>query len=441
MKRILLIACAAAALCGDLRAQAQRPQESLSAWLYYQELAIQRDHTGLSDFLLDRNALQGTRHNHADLRLYDSAGKEIPYVLRVRRAVETTEAFTAREFNRGSEGGYAQVSYDLGAQTQPHNQVEIDTDGNNFRRLADVQGSADGVQWSNLATGAILFRFTAGGKMVEQQSIAYPVSRYRYLRIRVERDAQVDRSTPELKVVQIRRTVNIKGETASFPGSIESLDADRVNGRPATIWRVDFGARIPIERLILALGPEPVLRPFQLDAIDDPTSPTLLASGELTRRQDAPDVPLTVEFSEHYARRVKLTVTDDRNQAVSIGGFTAESPARQVLFAQDASIAGPIRVYYGNAKALAPHYDLAARLPAEPSPAPLRLSLGPRRDNPTYSPEPRPLSERVPWLVYLVLGSAAVALAAILLSLVRAGRLRSLPTAPQPHLPDSSPTH
>jgi hypothetical protein len=116
---------------------------------------------------------------------------------------------------------------------------------------------------------------------------------------------------------------------------------------------------------------------------------------------------------------LKLTVTDDRNPPLAIGAFTAQSAARQVIFEAASAGTGPIRVYYGNAKAAAPHYDLAARLGKDLSVTPVRLMLGEQRDNPTYSPEPRPFSERFPWLVYVVLCSAAAVLAGILLSLVR----------------------
>ncbi|MEI9971537.1 MAG: hypothetical protein WDO73_05430 [Ignavibacteriota bacterium] len=40
--------------------------------------------------------------------------------------------------------------------------------------------------------------------------------------------------------------------------------------------------------------------------------------------------------------------------------------------------------------------------------------------NPAYRPEPKPLSERSPWLVYLVLIAACAALAGMLLNLAKA---------------------
>ena len=423
MKRIFLWATASGALSVAsvaLWAQAPRTPEPLSAWRYFKEVQIPGAPTAMLDFVLDRDTLDAARADQADVRLYNAAGREIPYVLRVRREIETQEPFTAREFNRSTSDGVTQVSCDLGEAPQEHNEVEIQTTGNNFRRLADVEGSSDGELWSTLVSGAILFRFSASGRTAEQQAAAYPVSRYRYLRIRVNRDPQVDRSAPELTGVQIRHSVHRKGEMVSFPGTLHPREPDRDSGRPASVWRVDLGGRIPFERVEISTSDESFSRPFRLDAVDDPASPSVIASGELLRREGS-SADLTFGFSERSAERLKLTVTDDRNESLSIQAVTAQSAARQVIFEAASASPGPIRVYYGNPKAVAPHYDLSARLPVDLDPAPFRLTLQDARENPIYTPEPRPFSERSPWLIYLVLGAAAVVLAAILLSLVRRG--------------------
>ncbi len=397
----------------------QNAPEPLSSWLYFKEIQPARDYRGVVSVVLDRDVLDKAKTDESDVRLYDSSNREVPYALRIRHQLEQSEAFPVREFNRGAAGGNAEISLDLGEQTQQHNEVEIDSAGDNFRRLVDVEGSPDGVQWSRLASQAILFRFTSAGRTVEQQSVPYPVSRYRYLRIRVSRDSQADKDVPEIKSVRVRRAVETLGEDVSFQATMEARDADRVNGRPASIWRIDFGGRIPIHRVDINLYDTAFSRPYQLDVIDDPASPVLLASGELNRRADETVLPLKIEFAEHWARRVKLTVTDDRNTPLSVNGITAQSAAREIIFEAKPG-ASPLRLYYGSAKALAPHYDIAAQLPADLSPTPVRIVPGPQRDNPIYVPEPKPFSERVPWLVYIVLAAASVALAAILVNLARA---------------------
>ncbi|HEY6392499.1 MAG TPA: DUF3999 family protein [Bryobacteraceae bacterium] len=425
MKQIFPAGCLAVTLWAALWAQAPGRPEALSAWPYFKEIQPRPNSSGLLDFVLDRETLDKARTDHADLRLYNNAGREIPYVLRIRSEVEVHSAFTAREFNRGVEGAAAQVSCDLGEQPQEHNEVEIETAGNNFRRLADVQGSLDGARWFTLASDAILFRFAADGRSVEQQAVAYPVSRYRYLRVRVNRDPQVDRLPPQIKSLRVRRSMHMKGEMVQFEAYFGGREADRVNARPASLWRMDLGGRVPVQRLNIVTGSGAFSRPFQLEEIDDPSAPTVIASGDLTRRDGEVAAQLTVDFTEHLARRLKLTVTDDRNGPLTIAGISVESPARQVIFEAASAGAGPIRLYYGNLKALAPHYDLGARIPADLTVPPDALTLQGQRDNPVYRPEPKPLSERSPWLVYVVLAAASLALAAILVNLARVSARRA----------------
>jgi Protein of unknown function (DUF3999) len=425
MKKSFLTVCVALTLQVTLRAQAPVTPEPLSAWPYFKEIQPHANFSGLASFTLDQETLDKARTDHADLRIYDNKGREIPYVLRIRREVELHNAFTAREFDRGIEGNAAQISCDLGDQPQEHNEVEIETAGNNFRRLADIQGSPDGVRWFTLASDAILFRFAADGRSVEQQAAAYPVSRYRYLRVRVGRDPQVDRVPPDVKSVRVRRSMHMMGEMVRFEGYIGGREADRVNARPASIWRVDLGGRLPVQRLIIVTGLGAFSRPFQVEAIDDPATPEVLASGELTRRDDLESTQLTVDFTEHFARRLKLTVTDDRNAPLTLSGISAQSAAREVILDSASAGSAPVRLYYGNPKALAPHYDLGTRIPADLKTPPIQLSLGAQRDNPIYRPEPKPLSERSPWLVYVVLAAASLALAAILVNLARVSAKRA----------------
>ena len=414
MKAILRAASVAAALWASLWAQAPVTPEPLSAWPYFKEL---HPRPGLADFVLDRDVLDKARTDAADLRLYDSTGREIPYLLQIRRELDNHSLVTGREFNRAAEGGASLVSCDLGGQPQEHNEVVIATAGNDFRRLADVQGSADGLQWVTLASQAILFRFSADGRSAEQNSVSYPVSRYRYVRVRVERDPQVDRAVPEITSLGVRRSIHAKGETVSFVATLEPREADPVQGRPASVWPIDLGSRIPLQSLVLNVGDPTFSRPFQLEIIDDPAAPTPLASGELNRREESAAAPLQIDFGEKFAWRLKLTVTDDRNPPLALSSVTVLSTMRLVVFQ---SPVGAVRLYYGNPKGIAPHYDMAARIAADANGAPNRTMLGPERPNPIYHPEAKPLSERAPWLVYVVLIGACAVLAAILVNLAKA---------------------
>src|SRR5579884_1402053 len=207
MKRTFRLVSIAVILLWTLCAQATRPSESLNSWPYVKQIRPVPVTSGLFEVVLDSDVLNEARTDEADLRLYDNSGREIPYALRVRREVDVHDDPPSREFNQVVKNGTAQVSIDLGEQPPEHNQVLVQTAGGNFRRFAEVEGSSDGSRWSTLVSKAVLFRFSLDSRTVAQTSITYPVSRYRFLRISVDRDPQTDEAAPEFTSVRVRRVV------------------------------------------------------------------------------------------------------------------------------------------------------------------------------------------------------------------------------------------
>ncbi len=79
----------------------------------------------------------------------------------------------------------------------------------------------------------------------------------------------------------------------------------------------------------------------------------------------------------------------------------------------------PLRLFFGAPTVSAPHYDFEKELAARRLIEPSRAGLSPVLGNREYKPEPLPLTERVPWLIYFVLAASSLALAAILMNLAR----------------------
>jgi hypothetical protein len=121
-------------------------------------------------------------------------------------------------------------------------------------------------------------------------------------------------------------------------------------------------------------------------------------------------------------------ITDYSNQTLSISSIKAAAPARQLVFELKETPAQPLRLFFGNAKATAPHYDFEKELPAKLASAPARSDAGAITNNPDFKPEPLPFTERIPWLIYVVLTASSIALALILISLART----TLRTEPRP---------
>jgi hypothetical protein len=182
---------------------------------------------------------------------------------------------------------------------------------------------------------------------------------------------------------------------------------------------VDLGARVPCDRLLLTVQDESFSRPVEVEVVDDPNNIRLVASGELTRRRGE-QKPVTINFDDElYARKLRLIVTDYSNQPLHVVTVEAGAPLRQVFFELKEPSAQPLRLFFGNLKATEPHYDFEDELQSRLTAPPLYTAAGPLTPNPDYRPDPLPFTERVPWLIYIVLTASSVALGLILFSLAR----------------------
>lgn len=383
------------------------------------------------DFILTPAVFSDARTDLGDLRLVDATGQDVHYALRVRTPEYRDEKIAAAQFNEvlGANGS-REWSYDLGANPPEHNQLEVETTGDEFRRRAVVEGSDDGQNWLKLTERQLLhFHSTdARQKDLHERHLRYSPSRYRYLRLKVDRDPLVDKDPVEVTAVHVHRRIEVAGETTTQTARIDRREPTRAWNAPASSWILHLpGIQQPFTKLRVEFGDTDFARNYQIEVAGPATSSDpfrVLASGEWQRRPGDLRTEFEAEVPASTAARVRLTIVDHSNAPLELRAASIEAPARQIVFARHAELAGPLRLYYGNPKAEAPHYDLERNLPADLRPVPLRLSLGPQAVNPVYEPEPLPLSERLPWLIYVVLAAASVAVAVILFDIGRSSIAR-----------------
>ena len=90
-------------------------QTSAASWPYFAELTTPGSMPGAYDLLVPAQVLDKARGDLADLRLFDSMGREIPYALRIRKDIDRQREIPVRLFNQASLGPAAsEVSMDLG---------------------------------------------------------------------------------------------------------------------------------------------------------------------------------------------------------------------------------------------------------------------------------------------------------------------------------------
>jgi hypothetical protein len=396
-------------------------QTTTSSWAYFVETTGAANTPGIYDFTIPLEVMDKAREDLADLRIFDANGKEVPYAIRIRHDVDDRQEVGGTIFNQAIVGSTArEASVDLGENPGDHNEVQIETSGANFRRRVAVEGSDSGTEWKVLQPGVFIFAFESQNKTVNSDRVNYSTSRYRFLRVRVFADELNDRTAPVITNVNVVKVVRAKGELTMWDLNVPAYQLLRNQGAPSSAWTIELGGRLPCDRLILDIDAPSFSRPFEIEAGDDPQSTRLVASGELTRRVGEERAPVVVPFNEEeHVRKLRLLITDHSNQTLPIMAIRAAAPARQLVFELKEAPAQPLRLFFGNLNATAPHYDFEKELPAKLATTPTRIAVGQAVGNPAYEPEPLPLTERIPWLIYIVLGISSLALALVLLSLAR----------------------
>ncbi len=375
------------------------------------------------DFVVLPGVFDKARFDLADLRLYSDANREVPYALRVRRPEDRRDTVRAEVFNRaGGPEGSTELSLDLGSGNLEHNEVEVSMRGVDFRRRAVLEASDDADQWRELAEENLV-RFQAEKGLFQDVRLTYPPSRFRYLRLRVYPDPLSDKEPAPIQDVLVYRTVKVPGEMLALPGVLGPREPTRANGAPASAWIIALGGEnVPLEQIAAEIADEDFVRDYYLEAGGPEGSRERfrrIHAGTWRRRAGEEKQPLEAEFSEVRASRLRLVVIDHGNPPLDIRSATFSAPARQVVFAKPSDPGTEYRLYYGNRDAGAPLYDFARNLPELLVPPPARARLGDPQPNPVYTPEPLPLTERWPWLIYAVLGSVSLVLGAIVVSVAR----------------------
>jgi hypothetical protein len=420
MKRplaILLLALAASAFA----TVAALSDSALSAWPFVAEVALTPAKSGLYEFGVPLQVMDKARDDLADLRLSDAAGREIPYAVRVRREVDDAQPIAGRIFNQAAVGNTSEASVDLGESPGEHNEVEIETAGTNFRRTATVEGSDTGADWKVLKTGEVIFSFTSINHTAQSGRVSYPTSRYRFLRARVGPDERVDKEPPAITSVRVWLAQREKGAAVTWQVAVPSYQLQRHDGAPASSWTIDLGGKVPVDHLLLMTDDQSFSRPFHVEAVDDPQNPRVVASGELAKSVGDRNQVTTIVFdNEEHARKLRLITDDYNNPPLSISSIQASAPLRELYFELKEPAQQPLKLYFGNANAEAPHYDFEKELSAKLKVPGTSAAIGSFVANPNYSPPPLPFTERLPWLIYLVLTISSVALALVLFSLARA---------------------
>ena len=136
---------------------------------------------GLVHVNLPATTLDAAQPGLEDLRIVDSNGNQVPYL--IERLVPGAESMIRpAEFRSTIENGATHLNLETGTRT-PIVGVSLETPATRFMKAVDVEGSHDGTTWTKLAGGDSLFQLPNGATKLR---VSLPEGAWEFLRVTID---------------------------------------------------------------------------------------------------------------------------------------------------------------------------------------------------------------------------------------------------------------
>ncbi len=373
----------------------------------------------------DREVYAAASKGLADLRIISSDSKEIPYKLEVSQAEHERTSFSVSILDKGYiPGSYNIFTADLGKEGIIHNEIEFRTPANDFRRRATVETSKDGTNWMVIGEQTVYaFTVRERGFTTRDTRIRYPESTARYLRVKITDDGSGSLDITGATVFFAKET---PAREISWESSI--LSTSRNEGQDTTNVEIDLGTPgLPSYRLAISVPDVNFYREVTLQSSTDRERWTSIMRGAEIYSFDTPKFvgkSLVITYPETTSRYLRLVIHDEDSPPLTIQSVNVWGVWRRLVFAAEPQQS--YKLYYGNAEARQPSYDIEHIFPYLITEQLPEATIGPQAANPSFEEEKPPVSERFPWLFPVVIAIAAIIVALLLLVIFRQVR-KALP--------------
>jgi hypothetical protein len=318
---------------------------------------------------------------------------------------------------------------------RPYTDVTLDLAGQDFIATATVSGTHDPNNSNQTSIGDFtLFDLTAQ-HLSRSTTLHLQETNFPYLHIELAVSPAPGTNTfKAVPQMVLGVTVPPSREAQSIYTIAAETTAITQRGRQS-IAEFTLPERVPIERLSFVLDPVFTAN-FSRDVkVSDSPDGTPDAAGETVSgtifrvrltssgheiRQQQLSIPAILGSNMQSAARVRVTVDNGDDTPLAIHAVRLEMRQRKLCF--NAPTAQPLTLFYGDPALTTPQYDYARLF--SPAGTFQAAQLGPEQENPAYQArsDQRPLTERHPetlWIVLLIV--------ICLLALVAIRSLKTLP--------------
>ena len=435
-----------AALCVMTLAAAGRAAGTggadMAAWTHVAPVELtDRPAKGLVEAEVTPGVFAVARPDLADLRVMTKAGEGVPYVVRVDRgeAGRSVSYAPVRLFNPVFvPGKESTVTVDFGARAQ-RTRIDVDTPGTNFRRRVSVEASQDGTAWEVLKKTDWLFRISYEKGSYNKAEVLLPDNDFQYLRITVF-NAPDDPEQVEIHGVTARQVSVTPPQTAEVP--VKSVTARQDTKNQTTEIEADLGfENLPVSEVALAFDDANFLRRAEVlgrncrtRMIEEPVENsqprkreveepwTTLAGGSVYRMPAGDGQEATTGLTlrvDGQCRYVLVRIYNADDAPLKFAGLKVRRLREYMGFR--AELPGPYQVYFGNAAAARPQYDLANYADRLRSEGVTVAALGAVAPNPLFAAPTKvvPWSERHAAILWAGLAVVLAVLTALVLRQAR----------------------
>jgi hypothetical protein len=296
-----------------------------------------------------------------DVRLFDAAGREVPYLLvaPARRVRQWRPGQLLPIVSTKTESGF---EVDLGTN-RPIDRLRITGLPTPFLKRFRLEGGGDRSRWTVLVAEGTLFDLPDEG--LRRLDVDFPAGDFRYLRLTWD-----DRSSGRLPL-PARVEARLVRPADSGPPARVAVPFER---RPSEPGKSRFRLRLPAAGLpVVALelavpgGPGPLLRPATVtegrlvSGGDAAITPVQLGEATLRRavRDGLAAADLRIPVTHPQGADLELTVEDGNNPPLDLAGVTAElAPLPWIYF--EAAGTASLTARFGDPRLSSPRYDLEA---------------------------------------------------------------------------------
>jgi Protein of unknown function (DUF3999) len=416
------------------------PETSLADrhYLRYQRAVSSPSASGQTCAVIDPQIFPHAANSLKDLRLYQGT-HETPYAITLSEP-QQPDSDTAQIRNLGLRGH--NIVFDVEMPNRPYTDVTLNLAGHDFLATATVSGTHDPNYSNQTSLGDFtLFDLTtqhlSRSTTLHLQETTLP---YVHIELAVTSAPGAHTFTPSPQMV-LGVTVPPSREAQSLYTTAAEATAITQRGHQS-IATFNLPERIPIERLSIDIPatykpnfsrdvrifdhplktPAPQISQDISDTSDIPAPASENLAGTIFRvhltqsgreiRQQQLTVPATLGSNMQSPATVEVAIDNGNDTPLPITAIRLETRQRKLCFAAPPA-AAPVTLFYGDPSLTAPQYDYARLFSS--SGEVHTAQLGPEQLNPIYRdrPDQRPLTERRPHLLWIVLLAVICILATV----------------------------